>query len=84
MCGLAFAAALLTICWLVAPLAKAQVATSGHRNQSRSGRYSFGALGGVNGGQTLWMAPADGKIGVFVTQDYVVPRKMDSGACAWM
>lgn len=37
MCGLAFVAALLTICWLLAPLAKAQVATSGHRNQQETG-----------------------------------------------
>ena len=37
--------------------------------------HSFGALVGMNGGQTLWLAPVDGKIRLFVTQDYVVPRK---------
>jgi hypothetical protein len=42
---------------------------------ARNGRHSFGALVGMNGGQTLWMAPVDGKIRLFVKQDYVVPRK---------
>jgi hypothetical protein len=34
-----------------------------------------GALVGLSGGQTLWIAPVDGKIRVFTAQDYIIPRK---------
>jgi hypothetical protein len=34
-----------------------------------------GALVGLSGGQTLWIAPVDNKIRVLVAQDYIIPRK---------
>jgi len=34
-----------------------------------------GALVGLSGGQTLWIAPVDGKIRVLAAQDYIIPRK---------
>lgn len=34
-----------------------------------------GALVGLSGGQTLWIAPVDNKIRVLGAQDYIIPRK---------
>jgi hypothetical protein len=34
-----------------------------------------GALVGLSGGQTLWIAPVQGKIRITENQDYVIPRK---------
>lgn len=34
-----------------------------------------GALVGLSGGQTLWIAPVDNKIRVLAAQDYIIPRK---------
>lgn len=68
-------AAILTVYWLSTPCAKAQVASSEHQNQQETSVIRSGALVGMNAGQTFWIAPADGKIRLFVAQDYVVPRK---------
>jgi tetratricopeptide (TPR) repeat protein len=38
-------------------------------------RVASGALVGLTGGQTLWIAPIDGKIRVIASPDYVIPRK---------
>lgn len=34
-----------------------------------------GALVGLSGGETLWIAPVDGKIRVLAAPDYIIPRK---------
>src|SRR5258708_12950489 len=34
-----------------------------------------GALVGLSGGQTLWIAPVDDKIRVVAARDYIIPRK---------
>ena len=34
-----------------------------------------GALVGLSGGQTLWIAPVDNKIRILAAQDYIIPRK---------
>jgi TPR repeat len=67
--------AILTICWLSVPCAKAQLASPEHQGQQEKAAIRSGALVGMNSGQTFWIAPVDGKIQILVAQDYVIPRK---------
>jgi hypothetical protein len=67
--------AILTISCLWVPCALAQEPFIGNPSQQPNATIRSGALVGMNSGQTFWIAPVDGKIQLFVAQDYIIPRK---------
>ena len=56
---------------------QAQESPEGHsgERQRQDPMLHSGALVGLSGGQTLWIAPVQGKIRITENQDYVIPRK---------
>jgi hypothetical protein len=54
---------------------RAQQAPSQFHRQEQEAMPHSGALVGLSNGQTLWIAPVEGKIRIISTGDYVIPRK---------
>lgn len=68
--------AVLTLVGLLAPYANAQRTPVKQRTQELpSPTPRSGVLVGLTSGQTLWIAPAAGKIQVLAAPDYIIPRK---------
>src|SRR5271155_767698 len=68
--------AILILNCLSAPCGIAQaVSPEQPARQTPEATPHSGALVGLSGGQTLWIAPVDGKIRVLAAQDYIIPRK---------
>jgi hypothetical protein len=68
--------AILILNCLSAPCGVAQtVSPEQLARQTPEATPHSGALVGLSGGQTLWIAPVNGKIRVLAAQDYIVPRK---------
>jgi hypothetical protein len=65
----------LTVNLALALCGQAQQATSRPAQQEQEMVPRSGALVGLSNGQTLWIAPVEGKSRIMSTGDYVVPRK---------
>jgi len=67
---------ILVLCCLIVPCANAQLVSRELQVKQKEEAISrSGALVGLSSGQTLWIAPADGKIHILVAQDNIIPRK---------